>query len=170
MITITDCTPDDYAVVVALWNGRTLDQDSCWYQAPGATAQFVADLVAAGFVFHLAKAEGIGVGFGFWHVAHGVAWLNAFAGATAEVYYRLMRAFCAAALELGLTAGQAEIDVRSTHERGWLDALAAVSYSPVGYQPLMPGQDPTLRVAQTLRVDADLAQLAAAIALLGDSA
>jgi hypothetical protein len=127
--------------------------------------------MSGGFFFQLAESDGAAIGFSFWQVLNGLVWLNAFAGPTAEIYYRLARAFCAANLARGLTAGRAEIDVKQTNERGWLSALdAALTYTPHGYEPLAAGQDKSQRVPKTLLVACDLAQLdSAAAAMLGNS-
>jgi hypothetical protein len=59
----------------------------------------------------------------------------------------------------GLTEGWAEISPRQTREKGWMDALAAITSEPIGREPFVEGQDPLARVVELLRVTANLAAL-----------
>jgi hypothetical protein len=168
MITIAACTPSDCAAVAALWNHMAGIAESCWYQAAPVTAATIAGYQSSGLNFVLALDEGVPVGFGFWRPVGDRLQLNALAGETSEVYYRLMVAYAEWGLAQELTEGWAEIRPASTREKGWMDALAAVTSEPIGHEPLAPGEDPALRVIEWLRVTCPLADLlAAATAQLG---
>jgi hypothetical protein len=89
--------------------------------------------------------------------------LFALAGDTDTVYYRLLLAYCDWALALGAERGNAEIGTAATTERGRMNALGVISYVPIGYAPLAPGQSPAQRVPTLLRAECDLAVLRSAV-------
>jgi phytoene dehydrogenase-like protein len=80
------------------------------------------------------------------------------------VYYRLMAAFCDWAIALGAARGYAELGTAPTVERTRMDALAVIEYTPIGFEPLLPGQDPAERLPRVLRAECDLAVLRGALA------
>jgi hypothetical protein len=159
MITVTPCSLSDSATVAQLWNHMATIAESCWYQAQPVTAETIAGFQASGLVFVLATSDQEPVGFGFWRPLGDRLRLNALAGETAEVYYRLMIAYAEWGLERELAEGWAEISPRETRERTWMDALGAIATQPIGREPLAEGENPALRTVELLRVTAALAAL-----------
>lgn len=163
MLTISECTPADYADVAALWNAQTVNAGSCWYQATTIEASFVPALLATSYAIAVARQDGTAVGFGLWSPLEDPPRLIALAAADEAVYYRLMDAYCVWALGRGATAGRAQVDNRATIERARMDALGAISYTPIGYEPLSPAADPETRVPMLFEASSDLQTLRGAI-------
>jgi hypothetical protein len=164
MITILTGTPDDGATVAALWNAKRLDAASCWYQADAVDAAYAGQLIAAGFEMALAIENGVAVGFGFWCGPVEMPRLVALAADADEVYYRMLDAFCDWALLEGGQTAYAEISTAATTERSRMDALGVINYTPIGFEPLLPGQDPAQRVPRVLRAECELTVLKQAVA------
>lgn len=170
MITIVACISSDSTTIAALWNAKTLDAASCWYQAGAADAAYVSGLLAEGYTIVLAKDGATPVGFGLWCGPTELPCLVALAADDRAVYYRLMAAYCENGIALGAVRGYAEIGTAPTAEKSLMDALGVIEYTPIGFEPVAPGEDTSERVAKLLRAECDLATLAAAIAQeLGDS-
>ncbi len=159
---ITICTSSDCATIAMLWNRMAGIAGSCWYQAATSTPTAIEKQMNAGMIFALATNGEEPVGFGLWRQVGDTLRQHALAGETAEVYYRLMVACADWGIARGLTVGWNEIDARQTRESEWMNALAAVAVEPIGYAPLVEGQDPQLRVVKWLRMTANLAALRAA--------
>jgi len=164
MITISVCTSTDCDTLAGLWNAKTLDEQSCWYQAPTVSSSYLAMLMSSGFVFQLASDDSTAVGFGLWRGPADAPNLTALAADDDDVYYRLMAAFCAWAVAGGATTGWAEIGAASTTEKSRMDALGVIDYTPSGYVPLAPDGDPNERVVAEYRATADLSALAGKLA------
>ncbi len=159
MITITPGTSSDCATIATLWDRMAGIAASCWYQAASPTSAAIERQMNAGMIFVLASNGEEPVGFGFWRPVGETLRQHALAGETAEVYYRLMVACADWGIARGLAVGWNEIDARQSRESDWMNALAPVSVEPIGYTPLVEGQDPQLRVVKWLRVTANLAAL-----------
>lgn len=163
MITISPCTSSDHAAVADLWNAKTLDAASCWFQAATVEPQFVSGLLATGYAISVARESGVAVGFGVWCGPVELPRLIALAADAEEAYYRLMAAYCAWGVAGGATRGFAEIGTRPTTEKARMDALGVIEYSPIGFEPLAPDEQPADRVPRLLRAECDLALLGQAI-------
>ena len=156
MPTTRPATTNDAAAIVALWNTRTADPDSCWYQSPQANVPFIEGLMSQGFTFAVVE-DGEPVGFGFWRGAE----LIALCGPTSDIYYAAMLAYATDAVAHG--AGRCTIGVRETNEMSWMNSLGVVTTTPIGFDPLPPDADPETRVPNLLEVTADLAALLQAV-------
>lgn len=166
MITIKSTAGSDSTAIAQLWNAKRLDAASCWQQADEVDQQYIEGMRLAGFVCSIARVDDVPVGFGLWFGSAGEARLVALAADDAEVYYRLMGAFCDWALALGVQAGFAEIGTAPTTEKARMDALGVIGYVPIGFAPLAPGQNPDERVPVLLRAECDLAALKDAVTLI----
>lgn len=163
MITISPCISSDHAAVADLWNAKTLDAASCWFQTAAVEPQFVSGLLAAGYAISVARESDVAVGFGVWYGPVELPRLIALAADAEQVYYRLMAAFCEWGIAGGATRGFAEIGTGPTTEKARMDALGVIAYSPIGFEALAPDQQPGDRVPRLLRAECDLALLSQAI-------
>lgn len=163
MITIVPGTSSDGAAMAELWNARRLDAASCWYGAEVIDETYAGQLLEAGFAMTLAVENGSPVGFGFWCGPAAMPRLVAVGAAQDEIYYRLLAAFCDWGIALGAETGYAEIAAAPTTERGRMDALGVIAYVPIGFEPLLPGQNPAERVATVLRAACNLQVLKQAV-------
>ena len=159
MITITPATSADCAAVAQLWNAKTLDAGSCWYQAAAVDAPYVAGLLAAGYAIRVARVDGAPAGFGFWCGPAASPRLIALAADLEGVYYRLMAEFCAWGVGLGAARGFAEIGTRPTTEKARMDALEVITYTAIGYEPMAAEGPAGERVPKLLRAECDLSVL-----------
>jgi hypothetical protein len=119
--------------------------------------------MASGYAISLARESGVAVGFGVWCGPVELPRLIALAADAEEAYYRLMAAYCAWCVVGGATRGFAEIGTAPTTEKARMDALGVIEYSPIGFEPLAPDQQPADRVPRLLRAECDLALLGQAI-------
>jgi hypothetical protein len=163
MITISLCTSAEHAAVADLWNSKTLDSASCWFQTATVDPQFVGGLLATGYAVFVARENSVVVGFGMWCGPAEFPRLIALAADAQEVYYRLMRAFCAESIAGGATRGFAEIGTEPTAEKARMDALGVIEYRPIGFEPLAADAQPEDRVPLLLRAECDLAVLSQAV-------
>lgn len=163
MITISPCTGSDHAAVADLWNAKTLDATSCWYQSATVEPQFVSGLLASGYAISVSRDGGVAIGFGVWCGPVELPRLIAIAADAEEAYYRLMAAFCEWGVAGGATRGFAEIGTGPTTEKARMDALGVIEYSPIGFEPLAPNGQPADRVPTLLRAECHLALLRQAV-------
>ena len=163
MITIVPCTSSGCAAVAGLWNAKRLDWASCWHEADAVDEAYITGLLAGGFEIAIAEIDDSPVGFGLWGGPAGTARLVALAADDDEVYYRLLGAFCDWGLMLGAENGYAEIGTAATTERGRMDELGVIEYVAVGFEPILPDQDPAERVPKLLRVECNLEVLKNAV-------
>lgn len=170
MITIAPCTPSDCSTVAALWNAKRLDSASCWFQADAVDEAYVQQLLAAGFQISIALWDESPIGFGLWCAPGGAARLVALAADEDVIYYRLMGEFCDWGVALGADSGFAEINTERTTERARMDALGVIEVTPIGFEPLLPSEDPSQRVPRRLRAECDLAVLKAAVTAILETA
>jgi hypothetical protein len=170
MITIVAGTGAHGAAVAELWNARRLDTASCWYGADAIDETYAGELLAVGFELRIALEDALPVGFGFWCGPVAMPRLVAVCAAADEVYYRLLAAFCEWATALGAEAAYAEIGTAPTTERERMDALGVIAYVPIGFEPLVPGQNPAERVPTVLRAECHLEVLRQAVAAVLESA
>ena len=159
MITTRLCTSSDYASVATLWNARRLDPNSCWSIAEATDDAYVGLLAVMGTTIYLALDDETPVGFGLWFGRADAFQLVGFVADDDAVYYRLMVAYCDAGLALGATSGFGDLGMAMTAERARMDALAVITFEPIGFEPLAPGGDPANRVPRVLRAECDLAVL-----------
>jgi hypothetical protein len=159
MPSVRSVTLVDAPVVAVLWNHKTLDTQSCWYQAARVDAATVGGLLTAGYSLVLAHDGDTPLGFGLWCGPMPAPRLVALAADTDAVYYRLMAAFAAWGLAGGATTGYAQVDARSTTERARMDALGVITYRAIGYEALVEGADPAQRVPKLFRAECSLAVL-----------
>jgi hypothetical protein len=75
-----------------------------------------------------------------------------------------MAAYCEHGIAHGAQCGYAEIGTTPTTEKLLMDALGVIEYTPIGFEPIAPGEDTSERVAKLLRAECDLTTLAARIA------
>ncbi len=170
MITIITCTTADAPALAALWNAKTLEAGSCWYQAPAVDADYVTMLLDSGYTFALASVDGTSAGFAFWRGAAGALQLVALAATADDVSYELVAAHCDAGLAAGATAGWTELTAGPSVEKTRMDTLA-LAYTTIEWTSLASGDDPDSRTPLRYRVDYDLASLAAKLdELLGGGA
>ncbi|HEX3725837.1 MAG TPA: hypothetical protein VHV08_06325 [Pirellulales bacterium] len=161
MITITDCTNDDCPAVAALWNSKTLDADSCWYQASEISSDVLSLLLAGGQSIRLVKQDASLLAFG---LLSGPT-INALCAGTQEDLYRLMLDWTSQNMAQGRTAGWSIIGVRVTTEKTWIDALGdALMQAPYAIDP-QTGQTVLLNVS--CEFNALNEALTAAMAALG---
>ncbi len=80
-----------------------------------------------------------------------------------EVYYRLMAEYCQWGTASNRPTGFAELGTAATTERARMDALGVITYTAIGFEPLLPGQAADQRVPQLLRAECDLTLLTAAV-------
>jgi hypothetical protein len=170
MIDIQPCQVEDAATVVALWNAKRLDQDSCWRQADPIAPAYVEQLLALGMTIVLARVDDTPVGFGLWCALGEEAWLVALAADDADVYYELMAAYCQWGLVSGRVRGFAELGPAITTERQRMDALGVIRYTTIGFEPLEPGQSAADRIPRLLRAECELVVLDAALAVRQEAA
>lgn len=159
MITITPVTSADCTAVAQLWNAKTLDAASCWYQAPAIDVEYVESLLAVGYTIRIARVDGAPAGFGFWCGPAASPRLIALAADLEEVYYQLLAEFCAWGIGIGAARGSAEIGTRPTTEKARMDALEVITYAPIGYEPVAGEEPPGERVPKLLRAECDLSLL-----------
>lgn len=163
MLLIVPCSHADGAVLAALWNAKRLDVASCWHNTPAITPVYVESLLTAGTVIVLASEDDEPVGFGMWCGPVSVPRMVALAADDEHVYYRLLAAYCQWGLAQDAETGYTELSTAATTERGWMDALAVIEYTPIGFERLVPGQPAESRVPKLLRAQCDLQVLADAV-------
>jgi hypothetical protein len=166
MTTLLPATSEHSAAIATLWNAKRLDANSCWHNAASVDADYIDQLLASGMSLVLARQDDVAVGFGLWCAAGGEAWLVALAADDPQVYYQLMAAFGQWAQTAGFTAAFAELGTAATTERSRMDALGAITYTTIGFEPLEAGQSPEDRVPRLLRAECSLAVLSAAVAAI----
>jgi hypothetical protein len=159
MITITPCTTSDCAAVAQLWNLKTLDATSCWFEAGNVDAAYVGNLLSDGYSVVLARVDATPAGFGMWCGPPELPRLVALAADDADVYYHLMAAFCDEGRSWGAQRGFAEIGTAPTSEKARMDALEVIEYTAIGFEPLAPDEPTSERVPKLLRAECDLATL-----------
>ena len=158
MITVHICTSADAATIAELWNSKTLDSGSCWYQVPTVDADYVAALVASGMTFGLALVDTSPAGFAFWQGPVESFQLIALAASADDVSYQLVSAYCSAGLSAGATDGWTEVAAGPSAEKTRMDSLQ-VDYTPIEWSALGPNDDPASRVPLRFRAHYDLATL-----------
>lgn len=164
MLTLRTCTGADAPAVAALWNIKTLDAQSCWYQAATVDAAYVGGLLNSGYTLVMALEGETPLGFGLWCGPVELPRLVALAADTDAVYFRLMAEFAAWGLAAGAVSGFAEIDTRLTSERARMDSLGVITYRPIGFEPLAGGAEAGLRVPKLFWAECPLAVLSQRLA------
>jgi len=159
MIALRTCIAADSPVLAALWNVKTLDEQSCWYQAAQVTAAYITGLMSAGYTLVIAEDNQQPLGFGVWCGPLELPRLVALAADDTQVYYHLMLVYCNWAIAAGAVRGFAEIDARPTSERARMDALEIITYRPVGFEPLPAGASSEDRVARLFWAECELSIL-----------
>ena len=69
----------------------------------------------------------------------------------------------AASRVLDRVAGVKQTGTAPTTEKARMDALGVIEYSPIGFEPLAPDEQPSDRVPRLLRAECDFALLGQAI-------
>jgi hypothetical protein len=164
MLTLRTCTGADAPAVAALWNVKTLDAQSCWYQAATIDANYVGGLLNSRYTLVLALEGETPLGFGLWCGPPELLRLVAVAADTDAVYFRLMAEFAARGLAAGAVSGFAEIDARLTTERARMDSLGVITYRPIGFEPLSGGAESGPRVPKLFWAECSLAVLSERLA------
>ena len=163
MISIVPATPSDSATIVALWNAKRLDAQSCWFGADAIDENYVAQLMATGMTVVLAQLDAVPAGFGLWYSVADEARMVALAADDPAVYYHLMSNFCIWGIAAQHTSGFAELGTAATTERSWMDALSVIQYVTIGYEPQPPDQTGQQRVPRLLRAECELLVLSSAV-------